>query len=56
MLRNEVLSLRPLEDWLTAERTRISLEAAEAKDLETDAEAQVNRPRQRWCLGSGGCS
>ena len=26
---------------------------AESKDLEDAAKAQVGRPRQRWCIGSG---
>lgn len=53
MLRSKVLSLRPLEEWLAAERRRKAQEAAETKDLEADANAQVNRVRQRWCIGSG---
>lgn len=52
MLRAEGLSLRPLEDWVAAERRRQAQEAAEMKDLEADAKAQINRTRQRWCIGS----
>lgn len=55
MLHAQVLSLRRLEDWLTAERQRKAQEEAETKDLDEDAKAQVHRTRQRWCIGSGKC-
>lgn len=55
MLHSEVFSLRPLEDWLILERRRKAQEEAEMRDLETAALAQVDRPRQRFCIGSGEC-
>lgn len=53
MLRGKLMSLRPLEQWLGAERRRKVQEEAESKDLQADALAQVQRSRQRWCIGSG---
>lgn len=53
MLRAQIESLRPFEDWLASERHRKAEEEAESKDLEAAALAQVDRPRQRWCIGSG---
>lgn len=53
MLRSHVTPMRPLDEWLATERRRKAREEAEAKDLEAAAKAQVDRPRQRWCIGSG---
>lgn len=53
LFRDEKLSLLPLDDWLAGERKRKSQEEAETKELEAAAKAQVGRPRQRWCIGSG---
>lgn len=53
MLCSEMLSLRSFEEWLAGERRRRAQEMAESKELEEAAMAQVGRPRQRWCIGSG---
>lgn len=53
MLRSHELGLRPLEDWLAAERRRKAQEEREIAEIEADALAQVARPRERWCIGSG---
>lgn len=53
MLHTKVLSLKPFEGWLVSERHRKAQEEAESKDLEADAVAQVDRLRERWCIGSG---
>lgn len=55
MLRVQQLSMLPLEGWITAERKRKAQEEADTKELEAAAKAQVGRPRQRWCIGSGEC-
>lgn len=53
MLCAELLSLRSFEEWLAGERRRKAQETAESEELEEAAMAQVGRPRQRWCIGSG---
>lgn len=53
MLCAEVLSMRHFEAWLIGERRRKAQEKAESQDLEEAAQAQVDRPRKRWCMGSG---
>lgn len=53
MLCAEVPSLRNFEEWLAIERRRKAQEKAENQDLEEAAQAQVDRPRKRWCIGSG---
>lgn len=55
MLCAEISSLRSFEEWLAGERRRKAQEMAESKELEEAAMAQVGRPRQRWCIGSGEC-
>lgn len=55
MLCSEMLSLRSFEEWLAGERRRRAQEMAESKELDEAAGAQVGRPRQRWCIGSGEC-
>lgn len=53
MLRPHVSSMRHLEEWFATERRMKAQVEAEARDLEKAAKAQVDRPRQRWCIGSG---
>lgn len=53
MLCAEVQSMRKFEEWLARERLRKAQEKAENQDLEKAAQAQVDRPRDRWCIGSG---
>lgn len=55
LLRGQKLSLLPLDDWVAAKRRRKAQEEAEMKELDAAAQAQVGRPRQRWCIGSGTC-
>lgn len=53
IFRADHLSLRPLEEWVAAERRRKVQEDREMAELEAEGKAQVARPRQRWCIGSG---
>lgn len=53
MLRADVPSMRHFEKWLSEERHLKAQEKAESQDLEEAAQAQVDRPRERWCIGSG---
>lgn len=45
--------MRHFEKWLSEERLLKAQEKAESQDLEEAAQAQVGRPRERWCIGSG---
>lgn len=47
--------MRSFEEWLAGERYRKAQEEAESKHLQEAAKAQVDRPRQRACIGSGEC-